>query len=332
MQRLVAGDLSVEDGRGPLDRCLGCRACEVACPSEVQYGEMLEIVRDGGAQTPSIQVRALLAFVRRPRVLSLALRAGRPLARFVPGRRGTQREVARLPHGGDLGATPAGRPACRRAARMRHARGVPRRPAGRRGLARGRRLRRDRRARAGLLRCAAPPQRRARDGRGDAAGVARGRARGRDPRLDRGRLRRRAARARRARARSQRGARGRRPRRPRAAAAGLWPCSTPATSCTPSACARRRASCCAAPATSRSSSPAPGAAAAPPVCTRSHSPSCHSSWRRAASTPSARAARSVVSCGNPGCAMQLRSALREAHLDVRVAHPAELAAEADPRC
>jgi glycolate oxidase iron-sulfur subunit len=36
----------------------------------------------------------------------------------------------------------------------------------------------------------------------------------------------------------------------------------------------------------------------------------------------------VVSCGNPGCAMQLRSALREAHLDVRVAHPAELAAEA----
>ena len=88
MQRMVTGDLSVEDGRGPLDRCLGCRACEVACPSEVQYGEMLEIVRDGGGQTPSIQVRALLRFVRRPRVLSLALRAGRPFARFVPGAAG----------------------------------------------------------------------------------------------------------------------------------------------------------------------------------------------------------------------------------------------------
>ena len=37
---------------------------------------------------------------------------------------------------------------------------------------------------------------------------------------------------------------------------------------------------------------------------------------------------STVSCGNPGCAMQLRSALRDAGLDVRVAHPAELAAEA----
>lgn len=88
MQRLVAGELSVEDGRAPLDRCLGCRACEVACPSDVQYGELLEIVRDGGAQTRSLQVRALLAFVRRPRALSLALRAGRPLARLVPGAAG----------------------------------------------------------------------------------------------------------------------------------------------------------------------------------------------------------------------------------------------------
>jgi glycolate oxidase iron-sulfur subunit len=88
MQRLVAGDLSIEDARGPLDRCLGCRACEVACPSDVQYGELLEIARDGGAQTPSVQVRTLLALVRRPRLLELAMRAGRPLARFLPGTAG----------------------------------------------------------------------------------------------------------------------------------------------------------------------------------------------------------------------------------------------------
>jgi len=88
MQRLVAGDLSVEEGRAPLDRCLGCRACEVACPSDVQYGQLLEIARDGGAQTPSLQVRTLLSAVKRPRLLSLALRAGRPLARFVPGTAG----------------------------------------------------------------------------------------------------------------------------------------------------------------------------------------------------------------------------------------------------
>ncbi|MDX6620648.1 MAG: glycolate oxidase iron-sulfur subunit, partial [Gaiellales bacterium] len=88
MQRLVGGELDVEDARGPLDRCLGCRACETACPSDVQYGELLEIARDGGAQTPSLQVRALLSLVRHPRLLSLALRAGRPLARFVPGAAG----------------------------------------------------------------------------------------------------------------------------------------------------------------------------------------------------------------------------------------------------
>jgi glycolate oxidase iron-sulfur subunit len=88
MQRLVAGDLTAEEGREPLDRCLGCRACETACPSGVQYGELLEIARDGGAQTPSLQVRTLLSFVRRPRLLALILRAGRPLARFAPGAAG----------------------------------------------------------------------------------------------------------------------------------------------------------------------------------------------------------------------------------------------------
>jgi glycolate oxidase iron-sulfur subunit len=88
MQRLVAGDLSVEEAREPLDRCLGCRACETACPSGVHYGELLEIARDGGAQTPSLQVRTLLAFVKRPRLLAFVIRAGRPLAGLMPGAAG----------------------------------------------------------------------------------------------------------------------------------------------------------------------------------------------------------------------------------------------------
>ena len=50
--------------------------------------------------------------------------------------------------------------------------------------------------------------------------------------------------------------------------------------------------------------------------------------RKRASRRSRPVARCVVSCGNPGCALQLRAALREAQLDVRVAHPAELAVEA----
>src|SRR5215467_11602538 len=43
----------IQSGRSPLsdaavrhvDLCLGCRACEVACPSGVQYGELLEATR-----------------------------------------------------------------------------------------------------------------------------------------------------------------------------------------------------------------------------------------------------------------------------------------------
>ena len=45
---------AIQDGRLPLaetpvrhiDLCLGCRACEAACPSGVQYGELLEQTRD----------------------------------------------------------------------------------------------------------------------------------------------------------------------------------------------------------------------------------------------------------------------------------------------
>lgn len=47
MRALQAGRLPVdEESVRHIDLCLGCRACEVACPSGVQYGGLLEQTRD----------------------------------------------------------------------------------------------------------------------------------------------------------------------------------------------------------------------------------------------------------------------------------------------
>src|SRR5436190_17435781 len=47
MRALQAGRLPVDHASVQhIDLCLGCRACEVACPSGVQYGTLLEQTRD----------------------------------------------------------------------------------------------------------------------------------------------------------------------------------------------------------------------------------------------------------------------------------------------
>ena len=50
MKAVVDGKLAVGGGAGEtvfehLDRCLVCRACETACPSGVQYHDLIEAVR-----------------------------------------------------------------------------------------------------------------------------------------------------------------------------------------------------------------------------------------------------------------------------------------------
>jgi glycolate oxidase iron-sulfur subunit len=47
MQGLASGELPISNGLvRHLDGCLGCRACEVACPAEVPYGRLLDSARE----------------------------------------------------------------------------------------------------------------------------------------------------------------------------------------------------------------------------------------------------------------------------------------------
>lgn len=82
-----------------MDRCLGCRGCETACPSGVPYGQLLEATRATmrAATAPTFVSRVILrTFASRP-LLALALFAGRvvralglpPRLAHLPGRIGS---------------------------------------------------------------------------------------------------------------------------------------------------------------------------------------------------------------------------------------------------
>ncbi len=90
MQALVRGELDASDPllAQHLDRCLGCRGCESACPSGVQYGHAIEDVRAVLADTRSVPLLARLVLstfaesrIRRP-LLAVA-RWMRPAARYL---------------------------------------------------------------------------------------------------------------------------------------------------------------------------------------------------------------------------------------------------------
>ncbi len=80
MRALQEGRLAVDaDAVLHLDRCLGCRGCETACPSGVAYGELIEAARpwiETRRQRPLIERwrrRAIVVALTAPRVLGVLL-------------------------------------------------------------------------------------------------------------------------------------------------------------------------------------------------------------------------------------------------------------------
>ncbi|MBS1704448.1 MAG: 4Fe-4S dicluster domain-containing protein [Armatimonadetes bacterium] len=79
--------LDWDDASPHLQRCLGCRGCETACPSGVQYGQILEGAREQlDRKHPNLFTRLLLKGLTNPRLAKLLFQSASLLPhRKMPG-------------------------------------------------------------------------------------------------------------------------------------------------------------------------------------------------------------------------------------------------------
>lgn len=93
MKKVLEGTLPLEQALPHLDRCLGCLACETACPSGVPYRELISPFRALAMERRKLGVwerlrrRMLLSTLPYPGRFRMAARMGalaRPIRRFLP--------------------------------------------------------------------------------------------------------------------------------------------------------------------------------------------------------------------------------------------------------
>ena len=83
MKQVLEGDLALADVRTHIDRCLGCLGCVTACPSGVQYGDLLipfrgEASARGDSPLSRLRRHLLLATLESPALFRASASARSP--------------------------------------------------------------------------------------------------------------------------------------------------------------------------------------------------------------------------------------------------------------
>lgn len=102
MKNALEGELSVQDTLPYIDRCLGCLACVTACPSGVEYGNLLVPFRAMAERQRSrpledtvarTLVNQTLPYPERFRLAALTGNLAKPLQNLLPGKLGTMLDL-----------------------------------------------------------------------------------------------------------------------------------------------------------------------------------------------------------------------------------------------